>query len=96
MKLHNKTLTKIIVRSLRDCIKAHGPITTIFIDSATKRIRNSIEGTLGEFYKQDVQKEIGEKFVIVEKKDWERKCSQIGKFRKSIMYWKNKAENPSE
>jgi vacuolar-type H+-ATPase subunit I/STV1 len=87
-------LQKLIVKSLKDCIRAHGDITVEWIGSAAKRIANQIYGELKAVASKD---ELFQAKIAEIKKEIHRMERRNKSLAKTIRHWMEKAgANPED
>lgn len=87
-----KILYNIVQGSLKTCIDAHGPITKQFIPSASKRVKNQIKAPLIEDLKKEIQLELDDNFVIVEKEYLEKMKKSASNHSKTVNHFLTKIE----
>ena len=87
-----KILYNIVQGSLKACIDAHGPITKQFIPSASKRVKNQIKAPLIEDLKKEIQSELDNNFVAIEKEKLEKLNKGAEKHGNQIKYFLTKIE----
>ena len=87
-----KKLYNIVQGSLKSCIDAHGPITKQFIPSASKRVKNQIKAPLIENLKKELQLQLDDSCVIIEKVYLEKLQKSASNHSKTVKHFLTEIE----
>ena len=92
LELDEKLLYRIISGALKSCIDAHGPINKQIIPSASKRVRNQINGYIFDQLKRDANSKVDNDCVLIKKQKLNKLISNARTHTKTINHFLNKIE----